>query len=76
MQSDFCLFIPDASVAIVGMSCDSSVIIVTRLQAGQSGFWIPAGAGDLSLFLKVRRPAVGHLQPLIQWVPRDCLSRG
>jgi hypothetical protein len=40
LQSDFCLCFPDASSALVHMSCDSSVITVTRLQVGQSGAWI------------------------------------
>ena len=56
------------------MSWDSSVGIVTELQAGRSGVWVPLGANDFSL-LQTPRPLPRSTQPSVQWIP-GVISRG
>jgi hypothetical protein len=64
--SVYCLSDTSANVALV--SCDSSVSVVTRLWAGQTGFDSQQGQGVL-IFAIASRPALGPTQPPIQWVP-------
>jgi hypothetical protein len=54
--------------------CDNSVGIMTRLEAGRSGFYSLQGLG-IFLFTSASRPALGPTQPPIQWVP-GALSLG
>jgi hypothetical protein len=49
-------------------SRDSSVRIVTRLQAERAEVCFPAGAGTFFLFLRASRPALEATQPPLQWL--------
>jgi hypothetical protein len=59
---------PNAQTPLLTYSWDSSVGIVTRLQAGQAGFDSWQGQ-ETFLFSKMSRLALEPTQPPIQWVP-------
>jgi hypothetical protein len=50
---------------------DRSVSVVTRLWAPRQEVLLPAGAGNIFVFVTVSRPAPGPNQPLIEWVRRS-----